>query len=270
VRARRSRPERSGAGAAVSPLHLFRYLTSDPRPPVPTGASWPVQVGARVRALWPIKAVGTMLWIYSFFAAYFWVLRNPLSPVTVMPLTALDRYMQFQSGAVVLYASLWVYVSIAPALLRNFRELLSYGIATLALSAVGLGIFLLWPTAVPGFAIDAAQHPSVALLKGVDLPGNACPSLHVAFAVFTAIWMQRLLGEMHAGKAAQALNWLWCVGIVYSTLATRQHVVLDVVAGAPLGACLALVHMRAMRWLERPRTPGPAAAVASSGPMSKR
>ena len=30
-------------------------------------------------------------------------------------------------------------------------------------------------------------------------------------------------------------NWAWCIGIVYSTMATRQHVVVDVLAGLAVG-----------------------------------
>jgi membrane-associated phospholipid phosphatase len=66
----------------------------------------------------------------------------------------------------------------------------------------------------------------------------------VAFAVFTAFWFARLLRQMQAGRLAQALNWLWCLGILYSTLATRQHVALDVLAGAALGAIVAVGHLR--------------------------
>lgn len=254
----------------MTPLRLLHFLTADPRPPVPTGAGWRAQLGPRLRAMWVTKSCGTVIWICAFFLAYFWVLHNPLAPVTVMPLTALDRWVQFRPEAIWLYASLWFYVSIAPALLKTFRELLSYGIATLVLSVAGLGLFVLWPTAVPGFPIETARFPPVALLKGVDLAGNACPSLHVAFAVFTAIWLERLLGEMRAGRTVRGLNWLWCAGIVYSTLATRQHVVLDVVAGAPLGACFALLHLRALHWIESVGLHTTAAAVASTAPMSKR
>ncbi len=74
---------------------------------------------------------------------------------------------------------------------------------------------------------------------GRDASGNACPSLHVAFAVFTAVWFGHLLRQMKAGGLARSLNWLWCAGILYSTIATRQHVALDVLAGAVLGAVIA-------------------------------
>ena len=90
-------------------------------------------------------------------------------------------------------------------------------------------------------------HPAFGFLKSVDASGNACPSLHVAFAVFTAIWLNRLLRQMGAGKVVRAFNWLWCLGILYSTVAIRQHVVLDVLAGAGLGAVVAAVHLRFMK-----------------------
>jgi len=216
---------------------------------------WSRDLFRRIATLWLIKSVGTMSWIAGFFAAYFWVLRNPLAETTTMPLTALDRLIAFRPEALFLYASLWVYVSLAPALLKNFRELFAYGAATLVLSAIGLGIFLLWPTAVPPFDIDLVQHPSISLVKGVDHAGNACPSLHVAFAVFTGIWIDRLLSEMRSRRIAHVLNWLWCLSIVYSTVAIRQHVVLDVIAGAVLGALVAALHVRALQWFESVPTP---------------
>jgi membrane-associated phospholipid phosphatase len=225
----------------------------NPPSPLPAHALYN-QVRQRISTLWFIKSIGTIGWIAAFFVAYFWVLHHPMADVTIMPLTAIDRLVPFRPEALLLYASLWVYVSIAPALLKNFRELFSYGVATLALSAIGLGIFLAWPTAVPPFEIDLTRHPSISVLRGVDLAGNACPSLHVAFAIFTGIWMDRVLREMHANRGVLLLNWLWCLGIVYSTIATRQHVLLDVIAGSILGAIIAVLHLAALRWYEQRAT----------------
>lgn len=218
-------------------------------PPTSTH-SWLAQLRQRIGILWPIKSLGTIGWIAAFFFGYFWVLRNPLAELTIMPLTALDRWVSFRPEAVVLYVSLWAYVSLAPALLKNFRELFSYGMATLAMSLAGLGIFLLWPTAVPAIEPNVATNPALSVLKGVDLAANACPSLHVSFAVFTGIWLSRLLREIGAPAAVLYVNWIWCAGIVYSTLATRQHVVLDVVAGTVLGVVVAWLHVAVMRRIE--------------------
>jgi membrane-associated phospholipid phosphatase len=210
-------------------------------------ASWLRQIGPRMYTRWPAKFIGTTLGMTAFFVVYFWLLHHPFFPITIMPLTAVDRWIPFWPGALVLYVSLWFYVSLAPALLTDRRELISYLLATALLSVIGLGIFLVWPTAVPVASPDWSRNPFFFMLQKVDASGNACPSLHVAFAVFTACWFQRLLREMQAGRVARALNWLWCLGILYSTIATRQHVAIDVLAGAILGAAVAVVHLRLVR-----------------------
>jgi membrane-associated phospholipid phosphatase len=95
--------------------------------------------------------------------------------------------------------------------------------------------------------VDWSRHAAFDFLQAVDASGNACPSLHVAFAVFTAIWFGRLGRQMGVGRSVRALNWLWCAGILYSTVAVRQHVALDVLAGAGLGAIVAAAHLRWLR-----------------------
>ncbi len=216
---------------------------------------WQRQLVSRVRILWLPKMLGTTLGIAAFFVAYFWILRHPFFPITIMPFTAVDRLVVFRPEALPLYASLWVYVGIAPALLKDLREGRLYGLAALCLSVVGLGIFLVWPTAAPKFEIDWSQHPSMSFLRTMDVAANACPSLHAAFAVFTAIWLERLLREMRVGRLGRALNWLWCLGILYSTLALRQHVAVDALAGAALGAIVAVVYIRALNRLAPSQEP---------------
>lgn len=196
--------------------------------------------------------IGTTLGMAAFFAAYFWVLRHPLHPPAIMPLTAVDRLIGFRPGALPLYFSLWFYVSLGPASLIDRREVINYGLAVVVLSLIGLGIFLAWPTAVPPSAMDWSQHPAFAFLKSVDASGNACPSLHVAFAVFTGVWLGRLWRQIGAGRLVRALNWIWCLGILYSTVATRQHVFLDVLAGAALGAVVATALPRLLRLFPGP------------------
>ena len=208
---------------------------------------WSLALQRRVGTIWVMKAFSTMLGMAAFFPAYFWVLHHPFFPVTLMPLTVVDRLIDFEPAALPVYGSLWVYVALGPALMKNLRELVAYGLAALALSVVSMGIFILWPTAVPVFAIDWTRYPSILFLKDVDMASNACPSLHVAFAVFTAIWLERLLRELKVPVTPRLISGLWCLGILYSTIATRQHVVLDVLAGAVLGALVAAAHSWALR-----------------------
>ncbi|HWI11567.1 MAG TPA: phosphatase PAP2 family protein, partial [Burkholderiaceae bacterium] len=87
------------------------------------------------------------------------------------------------------------------------------------------------------------------VLKGVDAAGNACPSLHVAVAIFTAIWIDHVLRQARAPLALRAVNIGWFALIAWSTLAIKQHVVLDVAAGMLLGVAFALpsLHWRPAR-----------------------
>lgn len=189
----------------------------------------------RIRTHWLLKPLCFTAYMALFMAAYFLLLRDPLSPVMVMPLTFLDRLIPFAPWSLLLYVSLWFYISLVPSLLLDTREMRGYLMQVTLLSLTGFGIFLLQPTAVPVPDIDWSQHPSAAFLKSVDAAGNACPSLHVAFAVLTAVDLRQLMRHLRAPAWLHALNLLWCLGILYSTLATKQHVAWDLYAGAILG-----------------------------------
>lgn len=205
---------------------------------------WYRQAAAVIPMHMPMKSIGTMLFIGLFFGAYFYLLKQPAYPPTVMPVTLLDRLIGFQPLALPMYLSLWVYVSLPPALLATRRELYGYGLVMAATCLAGLIVFYFWPTAVPPADIDWALYPDVAFLKSMDASGNACPSLHVATAVFSGIWLHHLLRRFGAPPWILMLNWVWCIGIVYSALATRQHVAVDVLAGLVLGVPAAYLSLR--------------------------
>jgi len=191
-----------------------------------------------------LKSIVTPLFIGLFFGAYFYVLKNPAYPTTVMPFTWLDQMISFQPLAMPLYVSLWAYVSLPPALLATRRELYHYSMAMAGTCLVGLMVFYFWPTEVPAADIDWARYPGVDFLKNVDAAGNAFPSLHVATAFFSGLWLNHLLRRFGAPRWSRLFNWLWCIGIIYSTLATRQHVAVDVWGGLMLGGGAAWLSLR--------------------------
>jgi hypothetical protein len=212
---------------------------------------WAADIWRRIRRHLLLKFLGISAFMWVFFIAYFHLLRHPARAVFVMPLTALDRAIPFQPMAFAVYVSLWFYVGIPPGLMLSLREALVYGLWVGGLCLTGLAFFYWLPTAVPArdIALGLSDHSGMALLQGVDAAGNACPSLHVATATFTAIWLHHLLRVTGAGALPFWINALWLLGIVYSTLATRQHVALDVLAGVLLAALFA---WPSLRW--RPRT----------------
>ena len=222
------------------------------RLPVGGALSWQQQARRRFSTLWQLKAGGTVVFMLLFFWGYFNVLQHPKGPVTVMPLTVVDSWIPVTPAAFGIYASLWFYVSLPPAFLADMRQLLVYACGIAALCLSGLAIFWLWPTAVPLSDVDWAGHAGIAMIKGIDLAGNACPSLHVATAVFSAVWLAYFFKAIGAPKIFATSSWLLCAAIVWSTMAIRQHVFLDVLAGLVLGLAFAFLSLRAV---SRPRAP---------------
>ena len=213
--------------------------------PSPSTA-WYRQIAGRIATWWPLKAVGTTVFMVLFFSAYFAALQTPHGPATLMPLTWLDARIPFAEAAFPVYVSLWVYVSLPPALMAGLRAALLYGVWVAALCLFCLGIFWFLPTAVPPAGIDWSAYPEMAMIKGIDAAGNACPSLHVASAVFSAFWLARVFRNVGAPCWLRAVSVVHCAAILWSTVATRQHVVLDVVAGGLVGTLFAVASLYAM------------------------
>jgi hypothetical protein len=250
-------PRRADAPVNVEAMFSAPALASQPPP---QGAAWP-ELRHRMRHHLLLKATGISVFMWVFFLGYFHTLRHPVRPAFEMPLTALDHAITFQPLAFWAYVSLWLYVGIPAGLMLSLRSLLVYGAWAAALCLTGLLIFYLWPTAVPKpeLPADIASHPGFALLQGVDAAGNACPSLHVATALFSALWIHHLLRQMRLPGWMAVFNVVWLVLIVYSTLAIKQHVALDAVAGVLLGAAFAWA---SLRWF--PREPAWRPSVVSA------
>lgn len=228
--------------AAARPL-------TDPQP----RARWRSALGRRLVSHLPLKIVGVSGVTWVFFLGYFELLRHPAGAAVVMPLTAVDQWVPAQPAMLAAYLSLWFYIGVGPGIELKLRELVVYGLWVGALCLTGLALFWAWPTQVPpAWRAELAAHPLFAMLQGVDAAGNACPSMHVAAAVFTAIRVDDTLRRTGVPAALRRFNALWCLAIAYSTVAVRQHVALDALAGALLGAAFA---WPSMRWRPRPAQP---------------
>lgn len=192
---------------------------------------------AALRSHWELKLalfVGLNLWISGPYHA---IQRFGNVQPTEMPVFAVDRAVPFESGWTWIYLSVFLLVPI-PALLLADRALLKR--QAVELGVVGLVsnvIFLVWPTSVPRPAAEGTGAAWRMLTAG-DLPVNACPSLHASLAVFAALWIVPALRNRFALIAAA---WGWALVILWSTLATKQHVLVDIVAGGALALLVVLV-----------------------------
>lgn len=181
------------------------------------------------------KMFGTMGFTAVFFVAYIYLLRHPNAQVAIIPATALDHAIPFQPWALPIYLSLWAYVSLPAVLMLDRREIIGYGFKVALPCLAGLAVFYFWPNAILPAEIDWNRYPGVAFLKNIDTAGNAFPSLHVAIAVFSALWLHWRIRLLDLGRSMEWLNIAWCIAIAYSTLAIKQHVVFDVLSGTLLG-----------------------------------
>lgn len=195
---------------------------------------WTSALAQRVRHHFWLKAAGVTVVTLLFLAGYFFLLRHPFGNPTVMPLTKLDAAIPLYPPMMIAYLSLWLYVGVGPGLEARLVDLWNYAAWMGAMCACGLAIFLLWPSQTPLVALADVDGFGFELLKGLDAPGNACPSMHVAAAVFTALRVHGTLRRLSAPSWPKAINALWCTAILYSTLAVKQHVIVDVAGGAVL------------------------------------
>lgn len=185
------------------------------------------------------KLFGITGFMLVFFYGYFYLLKRPAYAVRIVPNTWLDSIVSFEPAALFIYLSLWVYVSLPPALMLTRKDIFDYGARIGALCCAGFVVFYFWPSAIAPADIDWEKYPSVTFLKTVDTAGNALPSLHVATAVFSALWLHWRFKRLALAAPVRFVNALWCVAIAYSTLAIKQHVALDVFAGTALGVAAA-------------------------------
>jgi hypothetical protein len=216
-------------------------------------AHWTSQAAVAFWRFWVWKFVGSIAFAGLFFTGYFALLKHPAHAVTTMPILGIDEAIPFQPQTIWVYVSLWFYLELAPCLLETKREIVSYGVALTVMALCAFAIFYFWPTRVPAFDVDWSEYAMFSWLKQTDAAGNACPSLHVAFAVFTGRWVDFLFKRLRAGAVLHVLNWTWSLAIIYSTIATRQHVAIDVLAGAALGAIIAALHLNWLTARERAR-----------------
>jgi len=178
----------------------------------------------------------------SFAPLYFVIGDFTRDRVTHMPELALDRAIPVAPAWTFVYLSLYVFIIILPVLVVRQRELFRRGMqGYLTVMLIAYAGFLLYPTVAPipsevpgnGFAAW-----SLRLIYDIDLPYNCFPSLHVAYSFVTAFTCYRV----HRGVGIAAAAWAGLIGV--STLYTKQHYVVDVIAGVILACIAQLVFIR--------------------------
>ena len=174
-------------------------------------------------------AVGA--WIVVFYCGpQHW----PLFPALPAPVLGLDQCVPFQPAWALVYQSVFIVHTLALWLPQDRNAVKSYARNLAAVYAFGAVVFWLYPTLSPR-PEQSGSFLHYWLISAVDGPRNAFPSLHAAMGLLAAV---TVCGHFRASRVSpwwRGALALWWIALLYSTLATRQHRVLDLLAGILLG-----------------------------------
>lgn len=224
---------------------------------------WSMVIRAATR---PYRVTAPMVMLVSLVPLYIFIAVEVRGRTSYAPELALDRLVPLQPSWALVYGSLYLFLILLPVFVvcreeQIRRTVLSY----LMVWITAYVCFVVYPTRAPrgddvvgeGFGVWGLRF-----LYGADPPYNCFPSLHVAHSFVSALTCYRV----HRGLGVTALM---CASLVaLSTLFTKQHYVLDVIAGAGLAWLAYLLFLRSYPSNEIPeieRRVAPALALVVIG-----
>lgn len=181
------------------------------------------ELAAKIRA-WLALTVGICL-------PYFWLQRNPLLPIRSVPETGLDAAIPFDPEWAYAYVSIALLVPLLPLLATSREQLRRYLRGLAVMCGLCFVVFLVFPVEGPRPAAAPAQ-PIYGWLVSVDTKLNSMPSLHAGLAAYSLLFGSRILARGSRPPAwVIGIGLAWGAAILYGTLATKQHWVLDLPPG---------------------------------------
>lgn len=190
-----------------------------------------------------LVAAGLLVLLPVLFGAVgSWALRHPTNPPGWL-VTFFDTWVPLLPASVWVYAS-WYPVTALPVFLdRNrFRRMYRAYVGAFGICLLG---YVLLPITITRPELAGFDGTSVAMLRllyAIDPPVNLFPSFHAAVAMI-------VLRVVPTGRWSTLLLTSWTLALLSACVLTRQHYILDVVAGAGLGlgavACMD-------RWARQP------------------
>lgn len=214
----------------------------------------------------PYRTPASLILLMAIVPLYLVVAGRAREVVPWRPQLGLDALVPVLPAWALIYGALYLFLILLPVIVIQDEGLLRATVrGWLALWLTSYAIFWMFPTVAPRPPIvDGEGFPAWGLrfLYHADPPHNCFPSLHVAHTVLAAAATRRV----HPGVGALAYA---CAALVaLSTLFTKQHYVVDVLAG--VGMALAMAHLALRRFpaaatTEEHRRVAPALAVFTAG-----
>ena len=177
-----------------------------------------------------------------FNVCYFLPQWTPVFAPGHIPLTAIDRAVPFDPWWVYAYMSMYLILPLSPMLAIRADHLRRYVLGLTIMFVSACVCFFLYPVAYDRPPLPADAPAFYRLIATIDRPINSIPSLHAGLTVYTLLFGVRALADLPARRRRVLLltGSIWGAVILYGTLATKQHYLLDL----PPGALLAWVSHR--------------------------
>ena len=167
--------------------------------------------------------------VYQF---YFWCQRNALTEPRQLRFPV-DDMIPYRPSWVWIYSFLYYPVILYTNLvIQSPREFTHLAMSFLLLLVLQMAIFISFPVVTPeewrpGCAPTTRSERFLRFVQRLDARSNSFPSMHTSVATLTALHLHSSLGPV---------AWLFPLLIGLSCLFTKQHYVIDLPAGAGLGA----------------------------------
>ena len=178
------------------------------------------------------KATYTFLLFLGYLGVYF-LIQSFVKNNQIELLTVLDKNIPFIPGFVWVYHTLILGIFLTMVYLIQDRKLFmtTFWACVLA-SAVMSIIHVTWPAIYPRQAIMPIDLSSwlVELTRQYDGASNTFPSAHVTFSWLMFLSVRRTKIS-HEKSGLTLMFFLWAIFISLSTLAIKQHFIVDVLSG---------------------------------------
>lgn len=176
---------------------------------------------------YPVGAAAFLL----MFCMYHFTNHHPVFTPRELPMLAIDRVIPFIPWTVLIYVSEYIFFTVVYIVCKDMKNLNKYLYSFFCTQAFSCLIFFFWPTVFPRglFPVPSDVHPVIGSvwtwLRENDAATNCFPSLHVS-TVYLSTYIFR---DEQREKFPFFL--IWGTLIAFSTLPTKQHYFVDILAG---------------------------------------
>lgn len=211
--------------------------------PTQAGGGTAESIVAALVAHWRSKVLYGLALYAIIWPLYLCLQRYHLPVVTPIRPTWLDAGIPFRPDFVILYESIFLLAMIPPWLMTTMADLRRYCWGILGTSLIAFLFFAVFPTQVTRLGNAETSNVLYQALIRIDGELNALPSLHAAFSVYLGAYCHRMFPTI-GFPWLRWLAWAWVAAILASILLTKQHLIVDTVAGGLLGAGMGFIFSR--------------------------